>query len=140
MYYGNAFLPPCELGKANARCFEQELMLDMLSICCFHLRWAEEMVPDIMGSLFNMKDQFLKKVHETTYHINSCNSSFFWESERNIDFIYYFLQRKYTIDGEKSKELIKWIKFFEKDKKEAALNFWYEIQKGITESWDKIQC
>ena len=58
----------------------------------------------------------------------------FWESERNFDLIYTFLKRKNIIDGDKSKELLKWIKFFEEDKNQAALNFWYEIHKGVHES------
>ena len=37
-------------------------------------------------------------------------------------------------EGDNNSDLSKWIKEFEKDKKEAALNFWYEIHKGISES------
>jgi glyceraldehyde-3-phosphate dehydrogenase (ferredoxin) len=31
-------------------------------------------------------------------------------------------------------ELVKWVEYFEKDKQEAALSFWYEVHKGIQES------
>ena len=66
--------------------------------------------------------------------LNGRNSSVFWESERNIDFVYRFLVRKRDIDGDKNPELEKWITEFEKDKHEAALEFWYEIHKGIQET------
>jgi len=134
MFYGDSFVPPRELGRANARRFEQELILDTFGMCRFHRKWAEEMIPEIIGSLFDLKDLFLEKVHQTACHINTRNASVFWESERNIDFIYHFLKRKQTVGKEKSKELTKWIDCFERDKKEAAMNFWYEVHKGMTES------
>ena len=31
-------------------------------------------------------------------------------------------------------ELLKWIEYFEREKQEAALAYWYEIHKGIHES------
>jgi glyceraldehyde-3-phosphate dehydrogenase (ferredoxin) len=134
MFYGDAFVPPRELGRVNAKRFEQELILDTFGICRFHRKWAEEMIPEIMGSLFDMQDLFLEKVYQTAHHINTRNASIFWESERNIDFVYSFLKRKQLIGNEKSKELSKWIDYFERNKKEAAMDFWYEIHKGITES------
>lgn len=140
MFYGDAFVPPRELGKVNAKRFEQELMLDMFGICRFHRKWAEEMIPEIIGSLFDMKDLFLEKVHQTACHINTRNASIFWEAERNIDFVYTFLKRKQVINNEKSKELSRWIDYFEKDKKEASMNFWYEMHKGMTESLHDLQC
>ena len=33
-----------------------------------------------------------------------------------------------------NEELVKWIVFFETDKTEAAIGFWYEMHKGIQES------
>ena len=139
MYYGNEFVPPRELGRLNALHFEKELMMDMFGLCRFHRAWAEEMIPEIIGSLFNMEEQFLKKIHLAACHINSRNASVFWESERNIDFIYSFLQRKHLIDKDNSKEMSQWLDFFKKDKKEAAMSFWFETQKGITESLQTIR-
>ena len=134
MYYGNEFYPPRELGRKNAERFRQELILDNLGICRFHRSWAEEMMPDIIKSLYGLKNEFQKNIAITASRINSRNSSVFWESERNFDLIYTFLKRKNIIDGDKSKELLKWIKLFEKDRKQASLNFWYEIHKGAHES------
>ena len=92
------------------------------------------MIPEILESLYGLKKKFLKTIAETAGRINGRNSSVFWESERNIDLIYMFLKRKQTVEGNTDDELAKWIEKFEADKNEAALNFWYEIHKGIHES------
>lgn len=134
MYYGNDFYPPRELGRQNAKRLRGELLLDNLGICRFHRQWAEEMMPDVIESLFGLKEKFLQNNAITASRINSRNSSQFWESERNLDFLYSFLKRKQVVENNDDPELIKWIEFFEKDKQEAALSFWSEIHKGILES------
>jgi glyceraldehyde-3-phosphate dehydrogenase (ferredoxin) len=134
MYYGDDFLPPRELGRKNAARFKGELILDNLGMCRFHRKWAEEMIPEIVESLFGLKDSFLQRNAMTASRINSRNSSVFWESERNMDFIQYFLERQKTVGSIRHAELDKWIDLFRKDKKEAALNYWYEIHKGAQES------
>jgi glyceraldehyde-3-phosphate dehydrogenase (ferredoxin) len=128
-YYGSDFLPPRELGKKNAERMNKELMLDNLGMCRFHRAWAEEMIPDIIEALFGIKKEFLDNVSITASRINSRNSSIFWESERSIDFIYTFLKRKQTVEGDKAAKLTKWVTCFEQDKHEAALGFWYEMHK-----------
>jgi glyceraldehyde-3-phosphate dehydrogenase (ferredoxin) len=110
------------------------LILDNLGMCRFHRGWAEEMIPEILESLYGLKKIFLKRISETASRINGRNSSVFWESNRNIEIIYTFLKRKQTVEGNTDDELVKWIGSFETDKNEAALNFWYEIHKGIHES------
>jgi len=134
MYYGKDFLPPRDLGRKNADRFKKELILDNLGMCRFHRGWAEEMIPEILESLYGLKKKFLKTISETASRITGRNSSVFWESDRNIDLIYTFLKRKQTVDGNNDDELARWIGKFEADKNEAALNFWYEIHKGIHES------
>ena len=134
MHYGEEFMPPRELGRQDAIRFKKELIIDNMGMCRFHRKWAEEMIPEVMESLFGMQEQYLYKISRAAARINSRNSSMFWESERNIDFIHTFLKRKRDVDGEKHPELEKWIVEFEKDKKEAALSFWYEIHKGIQET------
>lgn len=134
MHYGEEFLPPRELGRKDAIRFKQELILDNMGMCRFHRKWAEEMIPEVMESLFGMQKQYLHKISMAAARINARNSSVLWEGERNIDFIYNFLKRKRDVDGEKHPDLQKWIDEFEKDKKEAALSFWYEIHKGIQET------
>ncbi len=134
MHYGEEFLPPRELGRQDADRLKKELILDNMGMCRFHRKWAEEMLPEVIGELYGLKDEYLKKISRASARINSRNASVFWESERNFDFIYQFLKRKRDVDGDKNPELQKWIEAFEKDKHEAALDFWYEIHKGIQET------
>ncbi|RLA93591.1 MAG: aldehyde ferredoxin oxidoreductase, partial [Deltaproteobacteria bacterium] len=134
MYYGQDFYPPRELGRKCAERLKRELIMDNLGICRFHRNWAEEMIPDIMGSLFDMKDEYLENNRITASRINSRNSSVYWEPDRNIDIVYTFLKRKHTVENNNDKELVRWLELFEKDKNETALQFWYEIHKGIQES------
>ncbi|HXK49457.1 MAG TPA: hypothetical protein PKW56_03240, partial [Clostridiales bacterium] len=103
-------------------------------ICRFHRAWAEEMMPEIIGYIYGMKEKFNSAVSFTASRINSRNATVFLESERNIDFIHAFLKRKRDVDGESREDLKYWIEQFDNDKHEAALNFWFEIRKGIDES------
>jgi len=134
MHYGQDFIPPRELGKFNASRLNSELVMDTLGFCRFHRGWAEEMIPEIMGSLYDLREEFSEKLKITASRINSRNASVFWESDRNADFVYAFLKRKQTVDKCVDEELIKWIKLFETDKAEAAIGIWYEMHKGIQES------
>ena len=134
MHYGNDFLPPRTLGRRNAERLRAELSLDNLGMCRFHRGWAEEMLPEIVEVLLKRKSQFLKMISVTASRINSRNSSIFWESERTTDLLYTFLIRKREVEGESQPELVEWIDKFQKNKDEAALEFWYEIHKGIHES------
>lgn len=134
MHYGKEFLPPRELGRKDAERLRKELLLDNLGMCRFHRNWAEEMIPEFVESLYGLKKQFLENNTITASRINSRNSSIFWESERNIDLVYTFLKRKQVVENNTDAELVKWIEYFEKDKHEAGLSFWYETHKGIQES------
>ncbi len=134
MYYGQDFFPPRELGRKCAERLKGELIMDNMGVCRFHRQWAEEMMPEIMASLYGLKKQFLENDRVTASRINSRNSSVFWESRRNVDLVVSFLERKRDVEGAKDKELIRWIDLFKKDKIEAAISFWYEMHKGIQES------
>ncbi len=134
MYYGPDFVPPRELGRMSAKRLSGELVLDNIGICRFHRKWAEEMMPEVMGSLYGLKEQYLSSINVTSNWIGGRNSSILWESQRSVDMIYTFLQRKHTVDGNNDPELIKWLNFFQKDKNEAAMSFWYEMHKGIQET------
>jgi len=134
MYYGSEFVPPRALGRLNAQRFREELILDNLGACRFHRLWAEEMLPEVVGSLFGMQERFLESLAVTASRINSRNSSVFWESERCADLVSTFLTRHREVGGNQDPELLGWIDRFAKDKHEAALSFWYETHKGIHES------
>ena len=135
MYYGQDFLAPRQLGRLNADRMLQELLLDNLGICRFHRGWAEDMGEGIVEALYGMGKAFVEKVTMTASRINSRNSSVFWEAGRNADLVYEFLKRaprrRATCSGP---ELDEWIGKFEKDRREAALDFWYEMHKGAHES------
>ncbi len=134
MVYGKDFIPPRELGRRNAQRMIMELMMDNLGFCRFHRAWAEEIMPDVMEELYGMKDKFIQNLKLTATRINSRNASIFWESERNVDFLFRFLRKKADEDNVRDQKLDYWIKAFEDDKFEAALQFWFEIHKGIHES------
>jgi len=133
MYYGNEFVAPRELGKLNADRMKMELIIDNMGFCRFHRNWAEEMIPDIVESLYGFKKEYIENAAITASRISSRNSSVFWESERNIDLIHQFLIRKQKTDKNDGQEFLKWLDYFNKDKNAAALDFWYEIHKGSAE-------
>jgi hypothetical protein len=51
-HFGFQSTPPHELGRRNAEQFKKELIMDNMGICRFHRNWAEEMVPEIIDSLY----------------------------------------------------------------------------------------
>lgn len=134
MNYGKDFISPRKLGKIDAERMKKELIIDNTGVCRFHRAWAEDMLPEIIESLFGMKEKFLQNINVTCSRINSRNSSQFWESELCTNFVHSFLKKKQEIDGNQDPELLKWIKYFNDDKKSAAFDFWYEIHKGIHET------
>jgi glyceraldehyde-3-phosphate dehydrogenase (ferredoxin) len=134
MYYGDDFIPPRELGRKNAERLKKELIMDNLGFCRFHRNWAEDMLPEIMETLYGAGRSFTENIAITASRINSRNAAIFWESERDVDFVSSFLLRRREVAGDPSPELSRWIDEFRKDKNEAALNFWFETNKGIHES------
>ncbi|HNV96090.1 MAG TPA: aldehyde ferredoxin oxidoreductase N-terminal domain-containing protein [Bacteroidales bacterium] len=139
MYYGKDFMEPRKLGRENAQRFVKELMIDNMGFCRFHRSWAEEMIPEFIGKIYGKKYEYQDSVKNIAAWINSRNSSIFWESERNIDFIHTFINKKFE---EKSDvlELNYWHERFNINKHEAAFEYWYEIHKGIHESFKGIIC
>ncbi|HOX13983.1 MAG TPA: aldehyde ferredoxin oxidoreductase N-terminal domain-containing protein [Spirochaetia bacterium] len=134
MHYGPEFLPPRKLGRTCAERLKKELVMDNLGVCRFHRGWSEEMLPEIMESLYGNRDRFLAATAVCASRINSRNASVYWESERNLDFVVSFLKRRRDVEGDADPELARWIDEFDKDRKEAGLSFWYEMKKGIDES------
>ncbi len=132
MNYGKEFIEPRELGRENARRMIKELMIDNLGICRFHRAWAEELMPDIMEKLFGDKEGFLKSIELTASRIHSRNASIFWEAGRNIDYIQSFIEKKIR-QGDQTPLVKSWAEKFNKNREEAALEFWYEIHKGAHE-------
>jgi glyceraldehyde-3-phosphate dehydrogenase (ferredoxin) len=134
MVYGTDFIPPRELGRRCAERLRQEMVLDNLGICRFHRGWAEELLPEVMGSLYDKREEFQRAIAVLASRLHSRNCPIFWESGRDIDFIHTFMQRKREVDGDQSPELAAWLQKFAADRLEAAREFWYEMLKGIDES------
>jgi glyceraldehyde-3-phosphate dehydrogenase (ferredoxin) len=134
MVYSNEFIPPRELGRRCTERMRKELILDNLGVCRFHRGWAEELLPEVMGSLYDRKDQFERAISVLASRLNSRNSPIFWESVRTIDFVHTFLKRAREVEQDPSPDLSAWLDKFATDKVEAAKDFWYETLKGIDES------
>ncbi len=134
MFYGAEFLAPRQLGRACAERLKAELVMDNLGVCRFHRGWAEEMLPEILGSLLGKKAAFLDSVAVTASRINSRNAASYWESERDLEILVTYLRRRRDVDGDQDPALQEWITAFDKDRHEAGLAWWYEMKKGIDES------
>lgn len=133
MHYAPQYFEPRFLGRINVDRMKAELLLDNLGICRFHRAWAEEMLPEIVETLFGKGSDLLLNAHITARRINCRNASVFWESERSIDFVYQYLLRQTELDCN-DPSLEYWLVRFTENKHEAALDYWYEIRKGIDES------
>ena len=134
MIYSYDFIPPRTLGRMSAERMKKELLLDNLGTCRFHRGWAEEMLPEVMGSLYDCKEKFLRSIDVLASRINSRNSPIFWESEINIDYLQTFLKRKKEVEKDQDPRLEEWLRKFDHNKVEAAKEFWYETLMGIDES------
>ena len=134
MHYAHDYLPPRELGRQCARRLLAELGMDNAGVCRFHRAWAEEMIPEVFGSLYASKESYIRANAIGATRINSRNAGVVWESGLNADFVRAFLERRRDIEADDHPDLLYWIGRFEKDRKDAALDFWFEIRKGIDES------
>ncbi len=115
-----------------------ELMLDNLGVCRFHRAWAEEMLPEIVQAIYGKKADLLLNAHITSRRINCRNASVFWEAERTMDVVYHYLLNTRIAGEADSENLDYWIARFTEDKQQAALDYWYEIRKGIDESLGEL--
>ena len=140
MYYGNEFMHPRELGHLNAERFQKELIMDNVGACRFHRNWAEEMIPEIIGELYgkHVQKSFNNSLKHLTYNINSRNNSTLWESYKNVELLESFMKRKHEVEGDNNADLLGWIDYFKRDRKTAAIDFWYEIHKGIGEALNEF--
>jgi len=139
MHYGDDFMEPRALGRKNAERLKKELILDNTGYCRFHRGWAEEMIPDIIETLWGKKAEFLRSIEVTAARINARNASVLWESKRNGEFIRTWLARLQDVMGNEDPAIARWREAFEKDPEAAAVDFWFEIQKGIHESLRELE-
>jgi glyceraldehyde-3-phosphate dehydrogenase (ferredoxin) len=92
------------------------------------------MMPEAIGSVYGLKEEYLASLRVAASRINSRNSAVYWESEKNLEFVFSYLRSRRDVEGDSSLELAAWIAAFEKDPHEAGLGYWFEIRKGIDES------
>ncbi|MGD9494491.1 MAG: aldehyde ferredoxin oxidoreductase C-terminal domain-containing protein [Bacteroidales bacterium] len=140
MYYGTDFMHPRVLGHTNTTRFQKELIMDNLGLCRFHRNWAEDFMPDIIGQLYGeeIKDKFTESLKSIAYNINSRNNSTLWESWRNVELLETYLKRKHEEEGNNDPDLVGWIDYFKRDRRTAAIDYWYEVHKGICESMNEF--
>lgn len=134
MHYGPEFVKPRELGRKCADRLKKELVMDNAGVCRFHRAWAEDILPSAIEAVFGKKDAYLDAVKVAASRINSRNAGVYWESQADIRFIRSFLSRAKNVDGNADPDLASWLDAFERDPAEAALDFWFEVRKGIDES------
>jgi len=78
--------------------------------------------------------QLVEKVKATASRIHSRNASVFWKAGRSADLVHEFLKRRRDVGGVQRPDLDGWIGRFDKNRRGAALDFWYEMHKGAHES------
>lgn len=108
--------------------------MDNAGVCRFHRLWAEEMLPQVFEEVYKKGELYKQLISVAASRINSRNASVFWESEQNIQFVHSFLERQISVEGSKDPELLSWAEAFRQNPHEAALNYWFEVRKGIDES------
>ncbi|MCK7480366.1 MAG: hypothetical protein M0C28_26275 [Candidatus Moduliflexus flocculans] len=109
--------------------------MDNLGICRFHRGWAEEMLPEIVESLYGLKDALpARRSRSPPAASTAATPRVYWESEADIQFVRTFMARIRDTGGEADPALDSWIAAFDSNPSEAALDFWFEVRKGIDES------
>ena len=126
-------MPPRTLGQVNADRMIKEIMMDNAGMCRFHRSWAENMMPEIFDKLFGLGEEYKKRIRETVSRINGRNSSSLWESQINTNFVITYLRRQKEVEKVMNTDLDYWLKKFEDNPKDASIEYWFEIRKGIHE-------
>lgn len=134
MHYGSEFYPPRKLGQICAERLKKELIMDNAGVCRFHRAWAEEMIPGAFDALYQCGKDYIAAISVAASRINSRNASVYWESDRDRAFVHKFLERILTVEKKDDPELAYWADRFAKEPEETALDFWFEMRKGIDES------
>lgn len=137
-YYGVDYLEPYKLGKKNVERFVYELYSENSGTCRFHRKWVEDIIDDIILSHFNLEYDYWKTNFELAKEIHKYQSSsgVFWESQRVIDIIQGYL-RYWKEEGLNDESLDTWLQKFEKDKNNAAHEYWTLLYKGMEDAFNE---
>ncbi|WP_298010375.1 aldehyde ferredoxin oxidoreductase N-terminal domain-containing protein, partial [Anaerolinea sp.] len=137
VYYGVEYLPPRELGKKCVHRMVYEFFSENSGVCRFHRKWVEAIVDEIITAHYDLDIDYTKHQFNLCkdIHDHESPSVVFWESERNIDLIWKFLE-DWKLRGLNDPSLEDWINRFRNDKYRAAREFWEEIREGIEEAFE----
>lgn len=135
VHYGVEFLPPYELGRKNVERMTYELFSDNTGICRFHRKWSETVTDEILCAHYRLDVNYKNHQFALTREIarRELPKSQPWESERVADLVMGFLEQ-WEGDGLKNPALEDWLARFRADKAAAALDWWQEVQRGITDA------
>lgn len=137
VYYGVEYLPPRELGKKCVHRMVYEFFSENSGVCRFHRKWVEAIVDEIITAHYDLDIDYTKHQFNLCkdIHDHESPSVVFWESERNIDLIWKFLE-DWKSRGLNDASLEDWLNRFQQDKYRAARQFWEEIREGIEEAFE----
>jgi glyceraldehyde-3-phosphate dehydrogenase (ferredoxin) len=135
-YYGVDFLPPGHLGHKNVERFTYELYSENSGACRFHRKWVEDIIDEIILSHYDLKIDYWAMNFNLARAISDFQSasSVFWESERVVEIIQGYLE-KWQRDGFKNVDLDEWVARFQKDKWQAARDYWDAMYAGMQEAF-----
>jgi glyceraldehyde-3-phosphate dehydrogenase (ferredoxin) len=131
-HYGAEFLPPLQLGDLNADRMVKELMIDNSGVCRFHRLWAEDLLPQMFREIFGEGIDLEEHHRRLARAISRRNMAVPWEGRRVVELITGFLKRAKEVDGVRDPDLDAWLDRFEREPDRAALDYWYEVHKGVT--------
>lgn len=137
VYYGVEYLPPRELGRKCVHRMVYEFFSENSGVCRFHRKWVEAIVDEIITAHYDLGIDYTKHQFNLCkdIHDHESPSVVFWESERNIDLIWKFLE-DWKLRGLNDASLEDWLNRFQQDKYRAARQFWDEIREGIEEAFE----
>jgi glyceraldehyde-3-phosphate dehydrogenase (ferredoxin) len=136
VYYGGEFVPPYQLGRKHVERMVYELFNDNSGICRFHRKWAEVITDEILQAHYGLNVDY--KAHQfnlaRSIYEREHAKSIPWQSERIADLVFGHFEYWERL-GLKNEELDKWLIRFRENKKEAALAYWQEIQRGTEDAF-----
>lgn len=137
VYYGVEYLSPRELGRKCVHRMVYEFFSENSGVCRFHRKWVEAIVDEIITAHYDLGIDYTKHQFNLCkdIHDHESPSVVFWESERNIDLIWKFLE-DWKLRGLNDASLEDWLNRFQQDKYRAARQFWDEIREGIEEAFE----
>jgi len=139
--YHAPFMEPEEFAKVCADRLFKELYSENYGFCRFHRGWWEKIADKLFNTalgtnvnLYEHSKELVKKVIE--YDVKAGCKPVFWEGERTIDIFATYVEDEVKKGNETAK---KWLEKVQKNKVEAAKEYWSkfleEFEKIVGTSW-----